>query len=177
MSLHKILKVILPGCTDGCRNLIDVIAMVIGWTIPRCPTEVAYVYHVVWSLPSCFQTRLCVIAWTIPRGSTRIQRCTEAWNLSPCYLLFLHNTVANMLCRLFDDRKYMDIYISLYLRNTAILENKKTICIFSHQLVNNCDLHIHALYTVQNVSRFRVNMLPIGQFEKFFQSLLNFKAI
>ncbi len=51
---------------------------------------------------------------------------------------------ANMLCRLFDDRKYMDIwYISLYLRNTAILENKKIVCIFSHQLVNTCDLHIH----------------------------------
>ncbi len=35
------------------------------------------------------------------------------------------------------------IYISIYLRNTVILENKKTVCIFSHQLVNTCDLHIH----------------------------------
>ncbi len=35
------------------------------------------------------------------------------------------------------------IYISLYFRNTAILENKKTVCIFSHQRVNNCDLHLH----------------------------------
>ncbi len=26
---------------------------------------------------------------------------------------FLHNTVANMLCRLFDDRKYMDIYLPI----------------------------------------------------------------
>ncbi len=34
------------------------------------------------------------------------------------------------------------IYISLYLRNTAILENKKSVCIFLHQLVNTCDLHI-----------------------------------
>ncbi len=25
----------------------------------------------------------------------------------------LHNTVANMLCRLFDDRKYMDIYLPI----------------------------------------------------------------
>ncbi len=36
-------------------------------------------------------------------------------------------------------------YISLYLRNTAILENKKTVCIFLHQLVNTWDLHIHTL--------------------------------
>ncbi len=26
---------------------------------------------------------------------------------------FLHNIVANMLCRLFDDRKYMDIYLPI----------------------------------------------------------------
>ncbi len=44
---------------------------------------------------------------------------------------FLHNTVANMLCRLFDDRKYMDIY----LRNTAILENKKSL----YFLVSACE--------------------------------------
>ncbi len=34
-------------------------------------------------------------------------------------------------------------YISLYIRNTAILENKKSVCIFPHQLVNTCDLHLH----------------------------------
>ncbi len=36
-------------------------------------------------------------------------------------------------------------YISLYIRNTAILENKKSVSIFPHQLVNTCDLHIHTL--------------------------------
>ncbi len=92
-------KVILPGCPDGCRHLIYVIATAIGWTIPRGPMEVADVYHVVWSLPFCFRrTRLCVIDWTIPRGSTQIECCPEAWNL---------------LCRLFDDRKYMDIYLPI----------------------------------------------------------------
>ncbi len=35
------------------------------------------------------------------------------------------------------------IYIFLYLRNTAILENKKTVCIFLYQYVNTCDLHLH----------------------------------
>ncbi len=78
------------------------------------PTEVTNVYHVVWSLSSCFRlTRLCVIGWTIPRGSTRIECYPKAWNLSPCSLIFVHNTVTNMLYRLFDDRKYMDIYIYL----------------------------------------------------------------
>ncbi len=154
------------GWTDGRRHLIYIIATAIGWTIP----EVADEYHVVWSLPSCFRwTRLCMIRWTILCCSSRIEGCPEAWNLSPCCFICLHNTVINMLCRLFDDHKDMDIYIyiSLYLRNTAILENKKNVCIFSHQLVNTCNLHIHALQTAQNVSRFQLNMLLIGQFKKF----------
>ncbi len=29
-------------------------------------------------------------------------------------LIFLLNTDANMLCRLFDDRKYMDIYLPIH---------------------------------------------------------------
>ncbi len=33
-------------------------------------------------------------------------------------------------------------YISLYIRNTAILQNKTLIGIFTHQLVNTCDLHL-----------------------------------
>ncbi len=52
--------------------------------------------------------------------------CPVPWNLSQYCFIFEHNTDANMLCRLFDNRKYMDIYISLYIRNTAILENKKS---------------------------------------------------
>ncbi len=68
-----------------------------------------------------------------------------------------------MLCRLFDNLKYMDIYISLYIRNTAILENKKSVCIFPHQLVNTYDLHLQTLQTAQNVRRIPVKMTPIGQ--------------
>ncbi len=33
-------------------------------------------------------------------------------------------------------------YIFIYIRHTAILENKKSICIFPHQRVNTCDLHL-----------------------------------
>ncbi len=44
-------------------------------------------------------------------GSTQIECCPEAWNLTQCCFICLHNTDASMLCRLFDDRKYMDIYL------------------------------------------------------------------
>ncbi len=64
--------------------------------------------HLVSGGPGCVW-----LAWTIPRGSTRIERYPEVWNLSACCFIFLHNTVANMLCRLFDDRKYMDIYLPI----------------------------------------------------------------
>ncbi len=125
-------KVILPG-PDGRRYLIYVIATAIDWAIPCGPTEVADVYHVVWSLPSCFwRTRLCVIGWTIPHSSTRVKHYPVAWNLSPCCFIFLHNTVANMLCRLFDDRKYMDIYISFYTSGILLYWKTKKQFVFSH---------------------------------------------
>ncbi len=37
------------------------------------------------------------------------KRSPAAWSLRQYCSIFLHNTDANMLCRLFDDRKYMDI--------------------------------------------------------------------
>ncbi len=98
------------------------------WSHGNC-RHVTFVYHVVWALPSHFRrTRLCVIGWTIPSDSTQIECCPKAI----CYVgcLMIANTWT---------------YISLYLRNNAILENKKTICTFLHQLVSTCDLHLHAL--------------------------------
>ncbi len=68
------------------------------------------------------------------------------------------------ICRLFDNRKYMDIYISLYIRNTAILENKKSVCIFPHQLVNSCDLHLFRLLKCAICRTILVKMPSIGQF-------------
>ncbi len=37
-----------------------------------------------------------------------------AWNLSQYSFIFEHNTDANMLCRLFHNRKYMDIYLPIH---------------------------------------------------------------
>ncbi len=60
-------------------------------------------------------------------------------------------------------------YISLYIRNTPILENKKSVYIFPHQLVNTCDLHLFRLLKCAICSTIQVQMPPIGQFEKFFK--------
>ncbi len=41
------------------------------------------------------------------------------------------------------------IYIFLYIRNTAILENNKSVCIFPHQRVNTCYIHLNTSETFQ----------------------------
>ncbi len=40
--------------------------------------------------------------------------CPGVWNLRQYCFIFSHNTDANMLCRLFDDRKSMDIYLPIH---------------------------------------------------------------
>ncbi len=72
-------------------------------------------------------TRLYVIGWTIPHGSTRIDITSalpDTWNCSQYCFMFLHNTDANMLCRLFDDCKYMDIYLPIH-QNYCYLGKQK----------------------------------------------------
>ncbi len=69
--------------------------------------------HTTWYLVSV-STRLCAIGWTVPRGSTQIHCCPVAWNLSQYCFIFEHNTDANMLCRLFDNHKYMYIYLHIH---------------------------------------------------------------
>ncbi len=94
------------------------------------------VYHVVWALPSCFQwTRLCAIGWTIPSGSTRIEitiALPRSMEFESILLHFLHNTDTNMLCRLFDGPKYMDIYLPIH---QEYCYREKSVCIFPHKLV------------------------------------------
>ncbi len=93
--------------------------------------EVADVYHMVWSLPSCFRwTRLCMIGWTIPRGSTWIERCPEAWNLTQCCFIFssIQMPICSVGCLMMANTR---TYIYLYFRNTVILENKKNSLYFS----------------------------------------------
>ncbi len=118
----------------------------IGWTIPCGPTEIAYVYHVVWALPSCFRlTRLYVIDWTITtwfHSNRALARSMEFESMLLHFFYTIQSPICHVDCLMIANTW---IYISLYLRNTAILENKKTVCIFLHQLVNICELHIHGL--------------------------------
>ncbi len=60
-------------------------------------------------------------------------------------LLFLHNTDANMLCRLLDDRKYMDINLTI-LQEYCYLGKQKNSLYFSastceHLWPSPCKLH------------------------------------
>ncbi len=91
-------------------------AAAIGWTIPRGPMEIAK--HIAWRYSS-WLTHSCF---------------PEAWNLRQYCFIFLHNTDSNMLCRLFDDRKYMDIYISPH--TSGILLSWKTKNLFVFFLIN-----------------------------------------
>ncbi len=83
--------------------------------------------HTTWYLVS-ISTRLCAIGWTIPRGSTWIQSCTEAWNLSQYCFIFEHNTGTNMLWRLFDNCKYIDIYLTIHQEYCYL--GKQNICLY-----------------------------------------------
>ncbi len=61
------------------------------------------------------------------------------------------------------------IYISLYIRNTAILEKKNSVCIFPHHLGNTCDLHFVRLLKCAICRTIPVKMPAVGQFEMFFK--------
>ncbi len=99
--------------------------------------------HTTWYLVSV-STRLCPIDWTIPRGSTWIQCCPIAW-IWVNIVSFL-NTIQTPICYVGCSMIANTwTYISLYIRNTAILENKKSVCIFLYQHVNTCDLDLHTL--------------------------------
>ncbi len=92
-------------------------------------TNVIISYSFKWQ-PACEQEMLAswinyftVIGWKIPCGmGTPILFpfqpgyvwLAEPWNLSQYCFNFLQNMDDNMLCRLFDDCKYMDRYLPIH---------------------------------------------------------------
>ncbi len=72
-------------------------------------------------------------------------------------------------------------YISLYIRNTAILENKKSVCIFQHQLVNTCDFHLFRLlkYAIchTNPSKHAADWSVVADFKSLLIFKVNLKKI
>ncbi len=85
----------------------------------------------------------------------------EAWNLSQYCFILLHNTDASMLCRLFDDHKYMYIYHSIH-QEYCYLAKQILVCILPHQLVNTCDLVRLVMCAI--CGRISAKMLLIVQF-------------
>ncbi len=57
-----------------------------------------------------------------------VQCCPGAWNFRQYCLIFLLNTDANMLCRLIDDHKYMDIYLHIHQEYCYL--GKQKICLY-----------------------------------------------
>ncbi len=82
-------------------------------------------YHVVQRKLPTYTTRYC--RWHLVSGGPGYVWLVEPYHVvllessaAPKHVIwvhvasfFLHDTVANMLCRLFDDRKYMDIYLAI----------------------------------------------------------------
>ncbi len=90
-------------------------------------------------------------------------RSLETWNFSQyCFIFYtIHTPVCCVGCLMITN---IWTYISLYIRNTAILVNKILVCICLHQLVNTCDLH---LVKCAICSTIPAKMPPIGQLSPF----------
>ncbi len=128
-------KVILPGVLMGAAILFTSLQL-----------QLAEPYHVVQrKLPTYTWYGRCHLVsgepgyvWfvepyhVVPLKSSA---APKAWNLRPCCFIFLHNTVANMPCRLFDDRKYMDIYLPI-LQEYCYLGKQKNCLYF---LASTCE--------------------------------------
>ncbi len=133
-------------------------AAAIGWTIPRGPMEIAE--HIERRHPSCLTH----------------SRILAAWNLRQYFLIFY--TIQTSICCI-DCLVIANIctYISLYIRNTAILVNKKLVCISPYQLVNTCDIHL-ALYHVvlsKKFTRLNNSLAPTRPYGRFTLNIHSFK--
>ncbi len=111
--------------------IISSTAAVIGWTIPRgmvpipCGIDVDILFPF---LPG--YVWLAEPYHVVPLESKKPQCCSEAWNLSQYCFIFFTQTDTNMLCRLFNARTYMDIYLPIH-QEYCYLEKQKISLYFS----------------------------------------------
>ncbi len=135
-----------------------------------------------WMPPSLFVivkvlSTVAVIGWTIPRGPTEIAELIErrhpsclthsgslaAWNLRQyCFIFYTIQT--SIWCIDCIVNANICTYISLYIRNTAISVNKIFVCIYPHQLVNTCDLHLELYHVVlsKKIPSLKMLLAPLG---------------
>ncbi len=96
-----------------------------------------YATQVDWVIDS--NLALAILAYSLLYGRCHIvcvgpvQCCPRAWNLRQYCFFFLLNTDAdaNMLCRLYDDRKHMDIYLQ-YTSGILLSWKTKNVFVFFH---------------------------------------------
>ncbi len=86
---------------------------------------------------------------------------------------FLHNTDANMLCRLFDDRKYMDIYLPIHQECSYL--GKEQVCLYFS--ASTCEHLWPSPSHLLNFPNWQICNIFSGFVRTFFKSLLNFKVI
>ncbi len=67
-----------------------------------------------------------------------------------------------MLCRLFDDHKYMDIYLPIH-QEYCYLGKQKISLYFSASTCKHLCFHLQTLLNAQNIHTIPVKMPPIGQ--------------
>ncbi len=136
--------------------IISSTAAAIGWTIPHgilFPFWPGYVrlvepYHVVPFESSAAPKHGIWVAntWIYKHG---------IW----VNVVSFFNTIdANMVCRLFDNRKYMDIYLPIH-QEYCYLGKQKIGLYFS---ASTCDLHLFRLLKCAICRTIPVKMLPIG---------------
>ncbi len=86
------------------------------------PSEFAKMRASIWMegrAPSLFvitkvSSTAAAIGWTVPCGPMENSHSPCSMEFDAILLHFLHNTEVNMLCRLFEDRKYMYIYLHIH---------------------------------------------------------------
>ncbi len=136
-----------------------------------------------------------VVQWKLPTYSMWYGRCHlvsgrpgYVWLVEPYHVvplkssatrsmdcfIFLHNTVANMLCRLFGDRKYMDIYLPIPQEYCYLGKQKNSL----YFLVSMCEHLWPSPSDLVNLSNLPIGDIFIGFVRTFcavfFRSLLNF---
>ncbi len=99
--------------------LIDLsLVSIIQTNLPLQGLDSEYATHADWVTET--NLSLAILAYTTWYGHCHLvcrgqgERCPKAWNLRQYCFILLQNTDTNMLCRLFDDRKCMDIYLPIH---------------------------------------------------------------
>ncbi len=97
----------------------------------------------------------------------------RAWDLRQYCFIFEHNTDANMLCRLFDDRKNLDIYLPIHQEYRYL--GKQKMCLYFS--VSTCEHLWPSASHLINISNWLISDIFTGFVQTFCNVFLNFKVL